>query len=320
MSEPLWLGVDAGGTNVSAVLLGPSGWQSPTVRLDGGANVNTLGVARTFQRLDEVGQAACREADVPAERIANALFAVAGCGSDNLRQQLAARCRSAWGGRSSVVTSDFVPLLAATALDCPAVVLIAGTGSIAVGRPPLADVSELLKYVHDQPLVRAGGWGPAVGDEGSGLWLARQGLLAVARAVDGRGPSTSLSEGYAQAVGACEPDSVVHRAASLDTPQLAGLARQLLLAATEGDLVAREIRDAAAGALASHVRSVLRRLPTPSNRYWLVLAGGVLQHDQALRQDMMERLDIRGTDRSRVLVASDPALWAARLAGRLSAN
>ena len=68
------------------------------------------------------------------------------------------------------------------------------------------------------------------------------------------------------------------------------------------------------------MRSVLRRLPTPSNRYWLVLAGGVLQHDQALRQDMMERLDIRGTDRSRVLVASDPALWAARLAGRLSAN
>src|SRR5437763_12440566 len=60
------------------------------------------------------------------------------------------------------------------------IALIAGTGTIALGRD------------RHGTIVRAGGWGHIVGDEGSGYDLGRQCLQAASRAVDGRGPTTTL--------------------------------------------------------------------------------------------------------------------------------
>ena len=63
----------------------------------------------------------------------------------------------------------------------PGVVVIAGTGSIAYG------VSQR------GVAARAGGWGPTLGDEGSGYWIGRRALAAVMRDADGRGPRTALT-------------------------------------------------------------------------------------------------------------------------------
>ena len=62
------------------------------------------------------------------------------------------------------------------------VVLIAGTGSIAMGINEAGAVE------------RSGGWGPTLGDEGSGYDIARQALKAVAASFDGRAPRTALTE------------------------------------------------------------------------------------------------------------------------------
>src|SRR2546430_4830476 len=61
----------------------------------------------------------------------------------------------------------------------PGIVVISGTGSICVG------VNRQGKHVF------AGGWGPVAGDEGSGSWIARRALQAVAHATDERGPKRS---------------------------------------------------------------------------------------------------------------------------------
>src|ERR671926_137105 len=62
------------------------------------------------------------------------------------------------------------------------VVVIAGTGSVAFGRNEAGEEA------------RAGGWGPIIGDEGSGYFIARAGLAAIMRAHDGRGPATKMTE------------------------------------------------------------------------------------------------------------------------------
>jgi len=56
----------------------------------------------------------------------------------------------------------------------PGVLLISGTGSMALGRSPTGVVA------------RCGGWGPVFGDEGGGAWISRRALGIVAAAADGR--------------------------------------------------------------------------------------------------------------------------------------
>lgn len=69
--------------------------------------------------------------------------------------------------------SDILPVWFGGAGDDPAVVVIAGTGSIAYGCSP-------------EGFTRVGGWGPLLGDEGSGYDLGRRALQTAARMADGR--------------------------------------------------------------------------------------------------------------------------------------
>jgi N-acetylglucosamine kinase-like BadF-type ATPase len=70
-----------------------------------------------------------------------------------------------------VETDAFVSYVGAIGLE-PGMLLIAGTGSIAIGRRP------------DGSMIRVGGWGPIFGDEGSGFWIGREAIQAALRAND----------------------------------------------------------------------------------------------------------------------------------------
>src|SRR5262249_61200260 len=78
------------------------------------------------------------------------------------------------------VTGDAVLAHAGALGGEPGVVLIAGTGVVALA----IDADGALRTVD--------GWGPWLGDEGGGAWMGASGLRAALRALDGRGPSTAL--------------------------------------------------------------------------------------------------------------------------------
>src|SRR5271155_5722550 len=131
------------------------------------------------------------------------------------------------------VTSDAV-IAHAGALDGgPGVVLIAGTGVVA------------LAIGADGALRTADGWGPWLGDEGGGAWIGAAGLRAALRAHDGRGPPTTLLAAACARFGAPEtwPAQLTSAAA------LASFAPDVLDA--EGDAAALAIVSAAAEALAA---------------------------------------------------------------------
>ncbi|HLQ75793.1 MAG TPA: BadF/BadG/BcrA/BcrD ATPase family protein [Terriglobia bacterium] len=62
-----------------------------------------------------------------------------------------------------VETDFFVTYVGAVGLE-PGVLLIAGTGSIGIGRR------------QDGSMIRVGGWGPMFSDEGSGFWVGREAI------------------------------------------------------------------------------------------------------------------------------------------------
>ncbi len=70
-----------------------------------------------------------------------------------------------------VETDAFISYIGAIGLE-PGILLIAGTGSIAIGRR------------RDGSMIRVGGWGPIFGDEGSGFWIGREAIQAALRAND----------------------------------------------------------------------------------------------------------------------------------------
>jgi N-acetylmuramic acid 6-phosphate etherase len=135
------------------------------------------------------------------------------------------------------VTSDAV-IAHAGALDGePGVVLIAGTGVVA------------LAIGAHGALRTADGWGPWLGDEGGGAWIGAAGLRAALRAHDGRGPSTTLLAAARARFGAPEtwPAQLTGAAA------LASFAPDVL--AADGDAAALAIVSAAAEALAATARA-----------------------------------------------------------------
>jgi N-acetylmuramic acid 6-phosphate etherase len=135
------------------------------------------------------------------------------------------------------VTSDAV-IAHAGALDGkPGVVLIVGTGVVA------------LAIGADGALRTADGWGPWLGDEGGGAWIGAAGLRAALRAHDGRGPATTLLDAARSRFGAPQtwPAQLTGAAA------LASFAPDVL--AARGDDTAVAIVGAAAGALAATARA-----------------------------------------------------------------
>jgi N-acetylmuramic acid 6-phosphate etherase len=220
------LAVDLGKTSCRAAAGGrrAEGAGAPGLAAPGGvraAEAAVLAVARELGPFDEVivGAAGALAAPAAARALGDALLV-------SLRAQRVA------------VTSDAV-IAHAGALDGqPGVVLIAGTGVVALA----IGVGGALRT--------ADGWGPWLGDEGGGAWIGAGGLRAALRAHDGRGPSTTLLDAARARFGAPEtwPRQLTDAAA------VASFAPDVL--AAEGDDVALAIVSAAAEALTATARAV----------------------------------------------------------------
>lgn len=200
--------------------------------------------------------------------------------------------------------------LALSALDgASGVALIAGTGSITLGRDKHGKTA------------RAGGWGHILGDEGSGYDLGRQALQAAVRSADGRGPHTSLLRhilNYWHLESAEELLSKVY--GSNDKANIASLAGCVFLAAREDDEVARTIIQRAAGELALAVKTVSAALDfaeEAQKRVPLALSGGLLLHETDFRLLVLNSIHC-SLATGQIVLVENPALSAARGARELT--
>jgi glucosamine kinase len=157
------------------------------------------------------------------------------------------------------------------------VMLVAGTGSVAVGLGP------------NGVRQRAGGWGARVGDEGSGAWLGIEAVRLSLRALDGRDAPGPLVAAVTGAWGA-SADALVGRARDASPADFARLA-PLVLTAVD-DPHAQHLRDRAASHLSELVVAVARALNERDEpaRWAIASAGGVAE---ALANDLLGRLPER---------------------------
>ena len=147
-----------------------------------------------------------------------------------------------WPGAHIAATSDVVTAHAGALDGESGVVLAVGTGAVALG------------LAADGAMHRVDGWGQWLGDEGSGAWIGREALRAVARAADGRGQPTALADFVVARFGDVKtlPSRLPFESA-LPT-QTATLVSDVVDAAASGDAVAGGIVE---GAVASWVDATL---------------------------------------------------------------
>lgn len=179
------------------------------------------------------------------------------------------------------------------------IVLIAGTGSIALGQDR-----------HGKS-TRAGGWGYLIGDEGSGYDLGSNGLRAAAKAADGRGLQTMLLPMLLDHWSLEQPLQIIDQLyRERDKAAIADCARLVFDAADAYDPVAARLVQDGAAELASAVGAVEKALDFQGTPVQLALAGSLLVEREDYRRMVLERIEHQ-FDIGDVHIVAEPATVAA---------
>ena len=161
--------------------------------------------------------------------------------------------------------------------DGPGVVVIAGTGSIAYGRN------------REGETFRAGGWGHAVSDEGSGQWIGKTAVTEALRTRDEAGKSDLLMAIW-RSWGVEDMDAFVRRANSIPPPNFADLLLTVVKAAERGDEVAAEVLSRAGEELARLAGLVIEQLFHDSEGVPVAMSGGVFRRVEGVRREFGDRV------------------------------
>ena len=264
---PFFIGIDGGGTRTRAVVarkdLGPLGRGA-----SGPANAATCPLPRVLESVQEAASDALLTANLRDASPETVVVGLAGVDSIRDRQPLLNALEALFGKGRVLLTSDAQIALSGAAsdrVDAPAVVVIAGTGAIAFGQGEGGSTA------------RAGGFGPVLSDEGGGYAIARQGLVAVVREIDGRGPATAIRELLFTTGGISSLPELLERIYRSEggAADVAAYFPIVLAAARAGDAEARRILAEAGRDLGLSVVTVVRKLGLEGASFPVATIGGV---------------------------------------------
>jgi N-acetylglucosamine kinase-like BadF-type ATPase len=209
-------------------------------------------------------------------------------------------------GGSLILLGDVEIALDAAFFGGPGVLVMAGTGSNVAGRAASGK------------LTTAGGWGPALSDQGSGARIGHQALRDMVLARD-RGLETALYPAIMKLWKLTNFDELVGYANQIPSPDFTKLAPVVVACAEAGDEVAKGVLRREAEELAHLARVVIERLRREDGKPdWvpeLAFTGSILEHVTLIREGIVEVLRRDLPELKVVPGVVDPtlgALWRAR--------
>jgi N-acetylglucosamine kinase-like BadF-type ATPase len=272
-----YLGVDGGGTKTHVALMNDTR-QVVGEGTAGPSNPLRVGVETAVSNILKATDQAMDEAGVLRVDIAAAVLGLAGVRRADIKQSVKASFTEQIRIRKTTVVTDAEIALFATTLGKPGIVVIAGTGSVCLGK------NEKGK------MAIAGGWGPLAGDEGGGVGIAQTALHAVAKASDGRGIATSLTDRASEYFRAAGPENLIVAIYSpqVDNTRIAGFAKFVVDAAQEGDAVAATILQEAGSELGLAACAVIDQLGLRKQKIPIGCVGSVFNAGKILTEPMIK--------------------------------
>lgn len=265
MKDQYFIGIDGGGTGTRAVLADTDGRILAVARA-GSANRNH----HTREQVRAAFQEVLRQVltSLPAsEPVAGIFLGLSGVSTEADKRDIQAILRDipeASRAARVTVANDTVAALTGGLSGRPGLALIAGTGSVCLGRNARGE----------QHLC--GGWGALADDTGSAPWVGLRALQAVVRAEDGRLPPTLLQPVVFDFLGLAEPRRLISRVHNhgLERAELGQLAPLVADACRQGDDAAAQILREAATALSEMAAVTSRRLFGDADCE-MILVGGL---------------------------------------------
>jgi glucosamine kinase len=274
----LVVGVDGGGSKTHVILANGKGKELGSLIGDGSA----VRPGEALTSAETIG-ALVRDALTNAEITDKPSLLVAGIAGTGREKERKALLRALQGeglaDEVQVVTDAEIALADAFGVEGAGVLLVAGTGSVAYGRGPAG------------AFRRCGGWGPDVGDEGSGAWIGRRALSVVTSSADEREPETRLMGALMTALELETIEDIIPWAAKASPKDLAAIAGHVTTLAADRDLRANSICTVAAEELVVHIRTLARQLFVDERAgFSVALAGGLMTRGSFMRRIVEHRL------------------------------
>ncbi len=280
------IGIDGGGTKTTAIIAGRDG--EPLAKHTAGpSNGQVIGFEKAARIIASLVRKCISSVGCSSRNIHGITIGLAGAGRPDDRRKIAAALRQLASTttvpRKRIRIESDARIALEGAFDGGAgIVVIAGTGSIAVGKDAKGNIH------------RSGGWGRILGDEGSGYCIGRDGLNAICRSCDGRSAPTLLS-GLAEERFGLKTAADIVTAVYQNSFDIASLAPIVFEAAESGDAAATEIVERAARELTEQVRPLLVSLragQTAAHDEVIKLSflGGLIENETPLRRTLRQQI------------------------------
>jgi N-acetylglucosamine kinase-like BadF-type ATPase len=276
-----------------------------------------VGFGAAITSIREAARQARAQAALADGSTAAALCAgLAGAGPPESAEKIRALLAAEFPESKIQVCTDLDLALAATG-DGSVIVLLAGTGSFAVGRNTAGETA------------RAGGYGSQIGDEGSAYDIGRRAVLTVMHENDRTGVDSLLGQRLLRELGCGDWSEVKARAQAASDevfPRLFAVVAMVAdwietstetSAQTAARNAARGILRAAAFDLASLTESLAERLHLRGTRFVIAKTGGMIGRSKYLESQLDERLRDAFPQAKIGLLTVSTAEAAARLALQL---
>lgn len=301
-----FLGIDGGGTKTTCAVGDES--RLLATATTGPSNIVRVGEALARESLLKGVRQACAAAGITPEQISRTCVGGSGAAHPDLAERVRRFLAEVMSSPIDVV-GDMQTALEAAFGDGPGVVVIAGTGSIAYGRDRRGNTA------------RAGGWGFAIGDEGSAHWIGRAAVNGILRASDENDrsdPPSALTSAIFKAWGVRSLADLARAANSVPPPDFSALSPAVF---ASSDPLASQVLTHAGRELAGVAHVIVRRLfgiDEPGS-VPVAMTGGVFRHAPIVRDvfyNELHRLDTRVDIHPSVVDPVDGALRMARRAAR----
>lgn len=295
------IGIDGGGTHTRGVL-----FQKGKIIAEaeaGTSRIHTVGVGESCDRTLNIIIDLCKKAEIDTSEVDATVVGLAGVWLEEEKMRAAnllrtlARSNRVIINDLAVVSDAEIAFEGALGKD-DGIIVIVGTGSIGLAR------------VGKTHFHRCGGWGIELDDEGSGAWIGKEALTAIARELDGRGKPTKMTQAFAKKVKSVDlknPRTIVKSYAdgSFVYSELSPIVMDL---AENGDELALNIINRAAEHLTELPITLSKHFK--SKKIKVALMGGIIHNNTLLAQKIFDIL--KKDKRFDVIVTNDDvATWGA---------
>lgn len=280
MSKRLIIGMDGGGTKTRVMVKERPDGETLFDQNFGMSNYNNIGVDGLRPVFREIYEAlvSCFE-----ERIQDAILVLGSAGVDrpkDIEIYLTALKESGFTCQLEVVNDAEIALVGGNG-DRKDALMIAGTGSIVVG------------IDSNGKIVRSGGWGGLISDEGSGFQIGRHAIAAVMQEYDKVIAPTSFTEKLLAHFQLTSPEDFIdllYLEDTLPVDKIASCTPIILEAWAKGDEVARTIVEVELEKLVRLVVGISRQMG--SEKFRLSVAGSLLTKSTDYLGTLKEKLKV----------------------------